>query len=220
MGKSIPVLRGVAKKGYRVLLRVGFGRDCESSRREKEMQGKCRVIYVTLLVAMMLLAAGSVAAQQVTYNFMPGVNFSNFHTYKWVEIPGGVHPNQIVDQEIKQAVNNVLAGKGFTLATGEKADLYVGYQCFIQQQQQWNAWGMGGGLRWGGMGSATSSTIDNGTLAVDFYNPTSQELLWRGSAAQTLNPSGNQEKDMQRLNKAVAKLLKNFPPNQKKKSGW
>jgi hypothetical protein len=54
---------------------------------------------------------------------------------------------------------------------------------------------------------------------VDFYNPTSQELLWRGSAAQTLNPSGNQEKDMEKLNKAVAKLLKNFPPNQKK-SGW
>jgi Domain of unknown function (DUF4136) len=168
-----------------------------------------------LLVGLALWLGRGLMAQQVHYNFMPGVNFSNFHTYKWVEIPGGVHPNQIVDQEIKQAVNNVLAGKGFSMATGEKADLYVGYQCFIQQQRQWNAWGMGGGLRWGGMGSATSSTIDNGTLAVDFYNPTSQELVWRGAAAQTLNPSGNQEKDMQRLNKAVAKLLKNFPPNQK-----
>jgi hypothetical protein len=115
-----------------------------------------RVNYrsVILAAAFLLLVAGSAAAQQVTYNFMPGVNFSNFHTYKWVEIPGGVHPNQIVDQEIKQAVNNVLAGKGFTPATGDKADLYVGYQCFIQQQRQWNAWGMGGGLRSGGMGSA------------------------------------------------------------------
>jgi hypothetical protein len=186
------------------------------------MQAKVRSGIGCLLLAatILLLGAGPAAGQQVTYNFMPGVNFSNFHTYKWVEIPGGVHPNQIVDQEIKQAINNTLAGKGFTMVTGDaKADLYVGYQCFIQQQRQWNAWGMGGGLRWGGMGSATSSTIDNGTLAVDFYNPTSQELLWRGSAAQTLNPSGNQEKDMQRLNKAVAKLLKNFPPNQKK-SGW
>jgi Domain of unknown function (DUF4136) len=179
-----------------------------------------RIFGLVLVATFLLLVTGPAAAQQVTYNFMPGVNFSNFHTYKWVEIPGGVHPNQIIDQEIKQAVNNVLAGKGFTLATGDKADLYVGYQCFVQQQRQWNAWGMGGGLRWGGMGSATSSTIDNGTLGVDFYNPTSQELVWRGSAAQTLNPIGNQEKDMQRLNKAVAKLLKNFPPNQNKKSGW
>lgn len=67
----------------------------------------------------------------------------------------------------------------------------------------------------GGMGSATSSTISNGTLAVDFYDPTSKQLIWRGSAEQTLNPSGNQQKDMQKLNKAVAKLLKNFPPPQK-----
>ena len=67
----------------------------------------------------------------------------------------------------------------------------------------------------GGMGSATSSTISNGTLAVDFYDPTSKELVWRGSATKTLNPSGNQQKDMEKLNKAVAKLLKNFPPPQK-----
>jgi hypothetical protein len=176
-----------------------------------------RVVYLILAIAFLFFVAGPAAGQQVTYNFMPGVDFSTFHTYKWVEIPGGIHPNQIVDQEIKQAVNNTLAGKGFTMVTGDtKADLYVGYQCFIQQQRQWNAWGMGGGLRWGGMGTATSSTIDNGTLAVDFYNPTSQELVWRGSAAQTLDPSGNQNKDMNKLNKAVAKLLKNFPPNQKK----
>ncbi len=134
-----------------------------------------------------------------------------------MEIPGGVHPNQIAAQEIKQAANNLLAGKGFMMITGDaKVDLYVGYQCFIRQQRQWNAWGMGGGLRWGGMGSATSSTIDNGTLAVDFYKPASQELLWRGAASRTLDPGGNQEKDMKRLNKAVAKLLKNFPPNQQK----
>jgi hypothetical protein len=66
-----------------------------------------------------------------------------------------------------------------------------------------NAWGMGGGLRWGGMGSAESSTITNGMLAVDFYDPASKQLIWRGTVAQTLNPSGNQEKDMKRLNKAV-----------------
>ena len=167
----------------------------------------------------LLVAAAPVVAQQVTYNFMPGTNFSQYHTYKWVQIPSNVHPNQIVNQEIIDAINNVLASKGFTLATGKKTDLYVGYQCSVDQERQWNAWGMGGGLRWGGMGSATSSTITNGTLAVDFYDPTSQQLIWRGQATNTLNPSGNQEKDMQRLNKAVQKLLKNFPPQQKK-SGW
>jgi hypothetical protein len=167
-----------------------------------------------MLVGLALLVGGGLLAQQVTYNFMPGTDFSKYHTYKWVEIPGGIHPNQIIDQEIKQAVNNALASKGLTLATGDTADLYVGYQCAVDQEKQWNAWGTGGRLM-GGIGSATSSTISNGTLAVDFYDPASKELIWRGSAAQTLNPSGNQQKDMEKLNKAVARLLKNYPPKQK-----
>jgi hypothetical protein len=47
---------------------------------------------------------------------------------------------------------------------------------------------------------------------VDFYDPTSKNLIWRGTATKTLNPSGNQQKDMEKLNKSVAKLLKNYPP--------
>jgi hypothetical protein len=168
---------------------------------------------ITVVAVLLAFAGGAASAQEVRYNFMPGTDFTKYHTYKWVDIPANVHPNQIVAQEIRDAVNNVLASKGFTRATGDKADLYVGYQCSIDQEREWNAWGMGGGLRWGGMGTATSSTITNGMLGVDFYDPTSQQLIWRGTAAQTLNPSGNQEKDMKRLNKAVAKLLKHFPPN-------
>ena len=71
---------------------------------------------------------------------------------------------------------------------------------------------------WGGMGSVTSSTIQNGTLAVDFYDPSDKQLVWRGQAEKTLNPSGNQQKDMENLNKAMAKLLKNFPHRRPKNS--
>ena len=172
-----------------------------------------KLFTLVLAVALLSVAAGLLAAQDVTYNFMPGTDFTKYHTYKWVQIPSNIHPNQIVDQEIKEAINNQLQAKGYTLATGDKADLYVGYQCSVDQERQWNAWGMRG---FGGMGQATSSTIQNGTLAVDFYDPSSQQLIWRGQATKTLNPSGNQEKDMQRLNSAAVKLLKNFPPNQKK----
>ena len=178
------------------------------------LRTKGSVVRLFMLVGLVFLTGGVLVAQQVHYNFMPGTDFSKYHTFKWVDIPSNVHPNQIISQEIKDAVNNVLATKGLTPATGDTADIYVGYQCSVDQERQWNAWGSGGRLM-GGMGSATSSTISNGTLAVDFYDPTSKQLVWRGSAAQTLNPSGNQQKDMQKLNKAVAKLLKNFPPQQK-----
>jgi len=154
-------------------------------------------------------------AQDVRTNFMPGTDFSKFHTYKWVNIEGGAHPNQIVDQEIKQAIDSQLAAKGLNKTEADQADLYVGYQTAVNQEKQWNSYGMGGGVRWGGMATATSSTISNGTLVVDMYDPSNKQLVWTGAATKTLDPSSNPEKNQKNLDKAVARLLKSFPPKQK-----
>jgi Domain of unknown function (DUF4136) len=166
------------------------------------------------MLVVLLFTASVVAAQDVTYNFMPGTDFSKFHTYKWVSIEGGAHPNQIMDAEIKQSVDSQLASKGLTKTDSDKADLYVGYQVAVDQEKQWNAYGMGG--RWGGgMGTATQSTINIGALVLDMYDPSTKQLVWTGKATKTLDPSSNQEKNQKNLNKAMAKLLKDYPPKQK-----
>lgn len=163
-----------------------------------------------IVLALALLSASTLAAQDVKYNFMPGTDFSKYHSYKWVAIEGASHPNQIMDAEIKQAVDSQLASKGLTKTDGDRADLYVGYQIAVDQERQWNAWGTGRGFG-GGMGSATSSTINIGTLVLDMYDPSSKQLVWTGNATKTIDPSSNQEKNMKNLNKAMAKLLKNYP---------
>lgn len=165
--------------------------------------------YVPLVLLVLMSAIAF--TQDVHYNSMPGTDFSKYHTYKWVAIPGAQQLNQIQEQEVKQAVDAQLAAKGFTPATGDNADMYVGYQVSVGNEKEWSAYGTGRG--WGGgMATATSSTISVGTLALDFYDPTAKQLIWRGEATKTLNPSGNQEKNQKNLNKAVEKLLKHFPP--------
>lgn len=171
---------------------------------------KC--LLAIAVVAMALIACTTCLAQDVRTNFMPGVDFSKYHTYKWISIEGGMHPNQIVDAEIKQAVDAQLSAKGLTKTDNDTADLYVGYQVAVDQEKQWNGFGMGGGLRWGGMASATSSTINNGSLVVDMYDVSKKQLVWSGTATQTLDSSGNQEKNMKNLNKAMGKLFKKYPP--------
>ena len=100
------------------------------------------------------------------------------------------------------------------MTTGDKADLYVGYQTAVQQQRQWTGYGMGGGWRWGGgMAQATSSTIDIGSLVVDMYDPSTKQLVWTGTATKTVDPSSSQEKNEKNLDKSMAKLFKNFPPS-------
>jgi hypothetical protein len=159
-----------------------------------------------------MLACALTPAQDVTTNSMPGADFGKYHTYKWVPIDGAVQPNQIVDAQIKQSVDSQLATKGLTKTDGDKADLLVGYQISITQEKQWNAYGTGG-MRWGGgMASAQQSTISTGTLVLDMYDPAGKQLVWTGRVSKTLDPSANQGKKQKNLDKAMQKLLKNFPP--------
>jgi hypothetical protein len=171
---------------------------------------------LAIIAVVSVVMLGRVPAQDVKYNFMPGTDFSKFHTYKWVAIEGGAHPNQIMDAEIKQSVDQQLSSKGLTKTDDEKADLYVGYQIAVDKEKQWNGYGMGGGIRFGGMGTATSETINVGSLVLDMYDPSKKQLVWTGSATKTIDPSSNQEKNQKNLDKAMTKLLKNYPPKQKK----
>jgi hypothetical protein len=175
--------------------------------------GRKHILGMTALMGVLIFLCGSIRAQSVTYNFAPGTDFSKYHTYKWVTIDGAKYPDQIVDQQIKQAIDQQLAAKGFVKTESDTADMDVAYQVSVSQQTQWNAYGTGGGWRMGGgMATATSSTISTGTLAVDFYDPGQKQLFWRGSATKTMNPSKDPSKRQKNLDKSVAKLLKNFPP--------
>jgi hypothetical protein len=192
---------------------ISFVNGEKARRRKMGSQSRHGLSHLGLMPALVLLLCGAAAAQDIKTNYMPGTNFAQFHTYKWVTIEGAQHPNQIVDAEIKQAVDGQLATKGLTKVTADPADMYVGYQTSVDQQRQWNAYGMGGGWRFGGgMGTATSSTINIGTIVVDMYNPAAKQLIWTGSATKSLDPSKSPEKNQQNLDKAMQKLLKNFPP--------
>lgn len=170
-------------------------------------------LQLAATVGVFLFACGSLLAQTVTYNYARGTDFTKYKTYKWVTIQGAEQPDQIVDQQIKQSIDAQLAAKGLVKTDGSNADLDVGYQPSITQQQQWNAYSTGG--RWrmgGGMATATSTTLQVGTLGLDFYDPATKQLIWRGSVSKTLDPSAKPDKRQKNLDKAVAKLLKNFPP--------
>jgi len=67
---------------------------------------KDRKVFSSALVigALLLVRAGTLTAQEVRYNSMPGTDFSKYQTYKWVNVKGA-HPDQIMYAEIKQSVD-------------------------------------------------------------------------------------------------------------------
>jgi len=183
------------------------------------MKNNRMAFQLAVVGCLILFGSLTALAQDVRYNFAQGTDFSKYRTYKWVRVPDATYPDDILDGQIKQAIDTQLSMKGLTKTDGDTADLYIAYQLSISNQTQWNAYGMGGGVglaRWRGLGmgtaTATSSTIKIGTLVLDIYDVAAKQQVWRGDATKTLNPSKDQQKNLANLQKAMAKLLKNYPP--------
>lgn len=147
-------------------------------------------------------------AQDVHFNYDRSANFSSYRTYQWVDGKGAA-PNQLADQNIKRAVDQQLAGKAMRrVETG--GDLQVVYQVALDHEKQFTAFGMG--PRWNALGQVTSTTIDIGKIVIDLYDPAKNQLVWRGDAAKALDIKKDPDKNYKDLQKAMAKLFKNYPP--------
>ena len=170
---------------------------------------------VLALVGMALVFAGMASAQQVKTDYDRSANFALYKTYSWEHVETKDPLN--VDR-IKHAVNTVLAARGWTMVDSG-ADVAVVAMEITRDQQTLNTFydGLGGGWGWrrfggGGFGEATTTTdtYTVGTVVVDLFDTKTKQLIWRGSASDTL--SDNSDKNIKNLNESVDKMFKHFPP--------
>jgi len=188
---------------------------------------KTRFVAASLALAFgaILVGANDAAAQKVATNYDTKVDFTQYKTYKWVDITGAKYPNQLTDMQIRQAIDSVLSMKGMVKKDSGDVNAYVAYQISVQQSTQYNTFGTGpgmaGGWGWGGMGggmsTTTPQTINTGTLVVDLYDPGMKQLVWQSTATKQMNPSSDAAKNQANLQKAVDKMFKDYPPEAKGK---
>jgi len=163
-----------------------------------------------VLAGLLCMVAAVASAQTVYVNSSPNANFSSYHTYAWGQNsnPNAV-ANSFLAQEATNQINTQLQSKGLKMVQEtENPDLVVIISGGMRTQTSYNAWGMRG--IGGGMGGITPEQNVIGTLIVDIYDVKAKELAWRGMAQNTLNES-NSQKNMQMVDKAVAKMFKKYP---------
>ena len=184
---------------------------------------------LTRVIVPLMVFAASALAQDVRYNFDKNADFTKYRTYKWVAIKGSSPLNQLAEQQVEATIETALAKEGLVKATGDQADLLIGYQVTINQEKEFSSYssdfgyGPGWGRGWygyGGMGGSTmttgqTSTIHIGDVALDMYDPATKQLVWRGDVSKTLNMNAKPEKRLKNLQKGLDKLLKNYPPPRK-----
>jgi len=177
------------------------------------MEIKMKHFSLTALV----LFGGAAFAQEVQFDYDRSANFNAYKTYQWADYKRVEIGDQLLDQDIKRAVDEQLARKGLRRVESG-GDLLLGYQTHISEEKQFDAFGSGfrgwGGLGWGNLGDihGTTTTVETGRLTVGLFDPSKKQLVWRGSASKTLDIKKDPDKNYSTLKKAMAKLFKNYPP--------
>ena len=181
---------------------------------------------LALSLALFFASTAPALAQDVRYNFDKTAAFATFKTYRWVTVKQAAKTNELMDRQIKAALDVELSKKGLTLVDGDgPSDLAIAYQVAIDQEKEFYAvdtgWGYGPGWYgrgWYGAGvgmtttTGQTSTIYVGQLALDIYHAGPKSLVWRGVVSKTLDTNAKPDKQQKNLAKSVAKLLKNYPP--------
>ena len=168
--------------------------------------------FAVSLAALLLTAVTAWAGINTDYDH--NVNFAQYKTYSWGKIQTA---NGLWDERVKSAVVSQLAAKGWT-EVPSGGDVVIAARDAIHNQQELNTFYDGfGGRRWGGGMGMSTTTVDNykvGTLLVELFDGHSKNLIWRGSASNTL--SSNADKNIKSLDKNVQKMFEHFPPEPKK----
>ncbi len=158
--------------------------------------------WMGFLSVALLLTAAACSGITANANLAPGANPAAYHTYAWYTPPNGQAASP-AEQEVRAALQRDLAQKGMVPATTEPPDFLVAYHATREQKIE----AYGGYGWWGGFPSI--DTYTEGTLVVDFIDPKTNNVFWRGSAKGVVDNPGNP--NLGKIDTAVAKIVDRYP---------
>lgn len=172
------------------------------------------------LILTMVLGAGLATAQTEVARFDKNADFLKYKTYKWVNIPSSQKLDELTADQLIGTLNVELAKKNLKKSDSDKADLYIGYQIVPIKDKHWNHMSLGasyGAPAGGTSGSAATSTtvVHSGQLILDMYDADTKQMVWRGMVADAIDENARPDKKQKQMDKAVERLLKEYPPEKK-----
>ena len=165
-------------------------------------------------MSMMFLFAGCVS---VHTRSAPGVNLQAFRTFSFYQrspdqVKQIAFERSLAGQTIRNQVTQDLTQRGMIeVPPGQPADMMVAYHANVRQQFQYADWGYGPGWGWGwgGWGAPMVTSYTEGTIIVDFLDPRTHTVIWRGTASSTVSNPDNP--DPNKIAGAVNKMMDRLP---------
>jgi hypothetical protein len=177
-----------------------------------------------LLVVALLAALQGCTTLKVRTDFDHGADFSGLRSFAWLEPPEypGVNPfqdNTLLRKRVREAVSRELASKGFEEVPQEQADLLVTFHVTIDERTGHYSYPVGVDYAYGygyrgylvgvSYPGGHTESFQEGTLILDLIEPAEMQLRWRG---WTTGSVPTRDRDRNRIELAVEKILDKFPP--------
>ncbi|WP_066224280.1 DUF4136 domain-containing protein [Formosa haliotis] len=174
-------------------------------------------------VVLLLFVLGSCSSIKVASDYDKATTFDQYKTFAFYKT--GIDKAEISDldkRRILRAIETELLAKGFVKS--ENPDLLV--SIFTKAREKvnvynnnmgWGPYGYGWGWSpwyYNDFNNTTVTRSTEGTLFVDLIDANKKELVWQGVGSGYL--TDNMEKKEERIQEFVAKILANYPPEQKK----
>lgn len=167
----------------------------------------------------LLFAATATPAQRMKSSYDPAFDLSKLKTFDFNTAPRAkgdlVEDNSLTDKRIKRALESQLTAKGYIRASDGTADLLIDYYTRTRTRtgtrdsnpaQQ--------GYEWlGPLGGSHTETVLEGTFVFDFTDASTGRLVWRGQITEILD----RVKPTEKINRAAAKLIKQFAADANRK---
>jgi Domain of unknown function (DUF4136) len=163
-----------------------------------------------LLVCMIVVCVGSGFAQKIRIGFDKSVDFSKYKTYTWAKSETPIMRPLLYDNVVA-IVDSELKSRGLQ-RTEKDGDLKlvaaggIGFGYNMPPAAIINA------AYWGGKEDTallTAPMVAGGTLILEFIDQ-SGKMIWRGTATENLDPE--LAKSLPRIEKAIVKLVSEYPP--------
>jgi len=176
--------------------------------------------YFLLAYVLLALGVGRVAAQSPSYSFDRNADFSKYKTYKWVSIESAQYLDELTADQLIGTLDVELAKKGLRKSPSDNADLYIGYQIARGSAKQLDHYNIGAAYEPAaqattGRPGETPSTVHSGPLVLYLYDAARNQLVWWGMLSNAIAADATPDKKQKQMDRAIAKLLKDYPPKKK-----
>ncbi len=169
-----------------------------------------RLLSCLFIASSMALLSGCASQPQVTSDYDHSANFTQYHTYGFATEGAGQYQT-LTGKYIQSAIMQQMEQRGYKAST--TPDLLVYSSAIKQNKVQVNdapvPVGRRGYAGWGGY-NQTMWSYTEGTLTVDLVDSKKKQLVWRGSASDTLSSDGKPASQTQ-IQQAVTALFATYP---------